>query len=590
MSSGTDDWTLLRQYVDAGSHDAFRQIVQRNIDLVYSAALRQVDDEHLAEDVTQAVFLLLSQKAHTLRQGTVLAGWLHTTARFASANARRAVHRRRHHEQKAVDMSRQTQQEPDDWLEIAPTLDEAIGRLSRQDGNAILLRFFQGKSLVEVGAALGISKAAAEKRVSRAIEKLRSMLRKNGIVASSGLGSILVDHAIQATPASTVFNTVSGVAAGRGTPIAEQTLRAMIWSQVKLVAGCAVSLIIILSLGIKIISRVVAANSSGLGTQLASTQTASNRSSNPADLATAPADRTKLAILQKVRDLRAAIFRANVSGHGVAELEYTDFETEIQRDPPVGVSPKKSLASHKVQFVFSGNDFLLTGTDAFNSDARMVKGQEETRYYAGRPDFPAPRAVSIQKFTGPVLYDPNLSKWTFMEIAGLPANLRDRTEDESLSFEFLGRNPRVSVSENAEIVHLTIDLGEQQPPSGAPIHERYIVDFDLRHGGMIKHYHIDSKRSLRGQKLDTSEDWTMSWKESAGHIVPATRIVEAFIKLDGKLSNGGKNRITFQTFLIEPVDVQNEITIAKMQIPPGTRVANHISNSDWTYSEAPPGR
>src|SRR5437667_12684502 len=99
--NGANDLELLRQYVQTGSQEAFAQVVRLHIDMVYSVARRQVRDAHLAEDVTQRVFVLLAQKAATLRREVLLGGWLYNTARLAAADTQRAEFRRLRHEQKA---------------------------------------------------------------------------------------------------------------------------------------------------------------------------------------------------------------------------------------------------------------------------------------------------------------------------------------------------------------------------------------------------------------------------------------------------------------------------------------------------------
>jgi DNA-directed RNA polymerase specialized sigma24 family protein len=97
-----DDLELLRAYAVNGSDDAFRSILERHVNLVYSAALRQVCDPHLAEQVTQAVFVILARKAGSVRSGTVLVGWLFRTARFVAAGALREQQRRQRSEQEAA--------------------------------------------------------------------------------------------------------------------------------------------------------------------------------------------------------------------------------------------------------------------------------------------------------------------------------------------------------------------------------------------------------------------------------------------------------------------------------------------------------
>src|SRR4051812_4171759 len=90
-----------------GDRNALSPLVQRHIDFVYSVARRQVGDAHLAEDVTQAVFLILCRKAASLRRGTVLQGWLFETTRYAANNALRSLRRKQHHERAAASEHRQ---------------------------------------------------------------------------------------------------------------------------------------------------------------------------------------------------------------------------------------------------------------------------------------------------------------------------------------------------------------------------------------------------------------------------------------------------------------------------------------------------
>ena len=167
-----DDFDLLEEYGGRGSEAAFAALTERYVRLVYSAALRQVRDPHQAEEVTQVVFVLLARKAHTFRKGVILSAWLLRATRFTCANLLVSQYRRIRREQQAVQM----QSTPDDhssWEHFAPLLDEAMFRLGAKDRNVLALRFFEQKSLEEVGAALGIDTAAAQKRVWRAVDKLR---------------------------------------------------------------------------------------------------------------------------------------------------------------------------------------------------------------------------------------------------------------------------------------------------------------------------------------------------------------------------------------------------------------------------------
>src|SRR3954451_23497256 len=184
----TDDSALLRQYAEDQSDEAFALLVARHINLVYSVALRCVGDPHQAEEVAQAVFILLAKKAEQLRHDKGLSSWLFQTTRLTASNFIRGETRRHRREQEAHMQSVLNEPGSDLWLRIAPLLDDAVAGLSEKDRHAIVLRFYEGRSLREVGAALGSSEDAAEKRVSRAVERLREFFAKRGVtVGASGL-------------------------------------------------------------------------------------------------------------------------------------------------------------------------------------------------------------------------------------------------------------------------------------------------------------------------------------------------------------------------------------------------------------------
>ena len=201
MHLAAEDFELLRQYVERGSESAFADLVARHTDMVYSSAVRQVGRGGMADEVTQAVFILLMRKADRLPPGTVIGAWLFKATRYTSMNALRAQARRRRHEQEAAAMAN-TRNTPDvGWARIAPMLDEAIARLSPTDRAAIVLRYLERRSLADVGATLGVSENAAHMRVQRATEKMRAFFQRRGMaMTATALGVAIMTSATHAAP------------------------------------------------------------------------------------------------------------------------------------------------------------------------------------------------------------------------------------------------------------------------------------------------------------------------------------------------------------------------------------------------------
>jgi RNA polymerase sigma factor (sigma-70 family) len=169
------DSDLLRQFAAHDSQGAFAELVRRRIDLVYSAALRQLaGDAHRAQDVTQEVFVALACKARTLASHPDLLGWLFTSTHFAAVQAIRAEQRRKQRER----VSQLMHETPDlgrtdpEWERVRPLLDGALHELPARDRQVILLRFFDGKPFAAIGEKLGLSENAAQKSAERALEKL----------------------------------------------------------------------------------------------------------------------------------------------------------------------------------------------------------------------------------------------------------------------------------------------------------------------------------------------------------------------------------------------------------------------------------
>ncbi len=197
------DWKLLRRFVDTGSQEAFAQLTRRYLGLVYGTCLRELRDHALAEDATQAVFLILARRSSSFRPNVILAAWLFDACKLTASNMRRTTTRRQVREKKiAAEMHREEEACASDLRVINSVLDEAIIALPRADRHAVLLHHLCGYNLSEVGEAIGVSEDAAQKRVSRAIEKMRAHLVKSGyLVSGVVLIGLLNEEAAQAVPA-----------------------------------------------------------------------------------------------------------------------------------------------------------------------------------------------------------------------------------------------------------------------------------------------------------------------------------------------------------------------------------------------------
>jgi RNA polymerase sigma factor (sigma-70 family) len=282
--AGDDDLGLLRRYARDRDEAAFSSLVRRHLDLVYGAAVRRVRDRHLAEDVTQAVFVILARRASSVsgKSGRPLSLWLLTAVRYAAKNALRIQRRRRTHEEEFTRMRGVNPQTPGGaggacssnpadvliWQEVAGNIDDAVLKLPAADRHAVLLRFFEDRPVREIALALNVSEDAAKQRVSRAVAKLRQRLNRSGasavaLVAVPELTRLMETHLVHPAPAGLAGACCSAATAGAacggaGVLIAKGAMKMMTLARTKIVAGTTAVALVLGIGGVMTVSRTLA--------------------------------------------------------------------------------------------------------------------------------------------------------------------------------------------------------------------------------------------------------------------------------------------------------------------------------------------
>jgi RNA polymerase sigma factor (sigma-70 family) len=218
---------LMADFARTGSETAFKELVRRYTDLVYSVAIRLVNgDTQLAQDVTQTVFIDLAKMAGKLSPEVLLGGWLHRHSCFVAATLLRGEKRRRIRERQALEMKALNDQPEPAMAHLAPILDDAINQLQDEDRMAIVLRYFEKAEFRIVGQALGITDDAARMRVSRALDKLQLTLKARGVtLTAAGLGTVLAASAVTSAPAGLALGMASTTLAGLGPSSAATLLK-----------------------------------------------------------------------------------------------------------------------------------------------------------------------------------------------------------------------------------------------------------------------------------------------------------------------------------------------------------------------------
>jgi len=263
-----DDLEQLRQYAEHGSDDAFRVLVERHSGMVRGVALRIVRSEILADEITQAVFIILARKAARLSRSIVVAGWLHQTTRYVALETRRRERRRTDQEERMKQLEN-LEDGASVWRQIAPQLDEALGQLGQTDREAIVLRFLEQLSFAEVAQALRTTEAAAKMRVGRALDKLRRVLARRGAAVSAvALLGALTTHGASGAPAALAASASATALAPAATlapsltSLVKGTLSLMAWKKIQIGGAIALALLLAGGGGVMLLNRPALSNRS----------------------------------------------------------------------------------------------------------------------------------------------------------------------------------------------------------------------------------------------------------------------------------------------------------------------------------------
>jgi len=401
----TDSQILLADYVANGSEPAFRKLVGRYLDFVYSTALRLVEgDRALADDVTQIVFADLARLARRLSKEVMLGAWLHRHTCFVAAKTLRSNRRRQARERQAVEMNTLQDHSESNLAQMAPMLDDAINHLGSVDRTAIVLRFFEQRDFRSVGEALGSNEEAARKRVSRALEKLHSFLKRRGLtVSAAALGAALAGEAVAAAPAGMAVS-VSSAALASATGAGGAFTFMKIMAMTKLKAGIVSAVVVAGVAGSLVIQnqarerfREQAESSRRQNDQLAQVQAENERLSNLVAQAT---------VMQTVSDdqLKELLkLRGEVGGLRRQLAETSRIHEKTAPAPAAEQSEANSAAEEATKRAIAGMTYAKNWVLAFHLFARANQGQFPTNFDLALPFLPEEAKVEHNLAPGQVL-------------------------------------------------------------------------------------------------------------------------------------------------------------------------------------------
>jgi RNA polymerase sigma factor (sigma-70 family) len=227
-----NDQVLLRAYARDRCEASFSEIVHRHVDFVHSTAWRILRDSGLAEEVTQRVFLALAQHSAKLQERASITGWLHETARNLAINTVRSEERRRQREKETAAVNPPDTNDAEEfWGQLAPRLDEALAQLNAIEREVLLWRYFERRTAEQIGERLGLTAEAAQKRVARALDRLRGILAQRGLSApAANLAALLSTHAVQSAPVGLAAAAITAASSASAAFPAGSTLQILMTS------------------------------------------------------------------------------------------------------------------------------------------------------------------------------------------------------------------------------------------------------------------------------------------------------------------------------------------------------------------------
>ena len=242
-AAGISDAALLARYIEGRDESAFTELVRRHGPMVRGVCRRVLPSPQDAEDAFQATFLVLMNKAASIRKRASLACWLHGVAlrvavRLLRNNQRRQV--------QPLPPEGVPEPERDDvsWREVKRLVDEELARLPERYRMPLILCYLEGKTREEAAAELGWGLPAFRGRLERGRQRLRLRLERRGLALSAALLATLTAPDAEAAITTT---TISTAASSQVAMLATEVMRTMMLIKLKMTALCCLA---VLSVGV----------------------------------------------------------------------------------------------------------------------------------------------------------------------------------------------------------------------------------------------------------------------------------------------------------------------------------------------------